>query len=98
MIITIIGPMTGHPGYNADLFDAVELELSSQGHTVFNPANNIPIVNPESVPHYHYLKISFAMIDCSDAVCMLFGWEKSPGAMLEYEYARKHGKGAFERV
>jgi len=96
MIIYIAGKMTGEPNWNAHEFNKAEVKLSFAGHTIFNMANVQPIYKPELVPHEAYMKIAFAIIDCCETICMLDGWEKSKGATMEYEYARKKGKGVIE--
>ena len=89
----IAGPMTGLPDYNRPAFLLAEIALSAEGHTVLNPANHIPMVNPDSIDHAQYMQIALAMLDACDAVYFLDGWEKSRGARMEYDYARaKHKK------
>ena len=39
-----------------------------------------------------YLKIAKSIIEESDVICMLDGWEKSAGANIEYRYAKEHKK------
>ncbi len=93
MIVFISGPMTGLPQYNVESFMAAEARLSLLGHTVLNPANHIPTVDPESITHEQYINIAKAMIDCCDAVYLLDGWEQSKGACIEREYATNKFKG-----
>ncbi len=40
MKVYIAGPMKGKPEFNFPLFNAVAYEFRSQGHEVFNPAEN----------------------------------------------------------
>jgi len=87
MIVFISGPMTGLPEYNKASFMAAESYLTQLGHTVLNPANHIPKVNPEAIAHAQYINIAKAMIDCCDAVYFLDGFTGSKGALIELKYA-----------
>lgn len=89
--IYIAGPITGKPNYNKEAFEEAEHFLSLLGHTVLNPSNHTPLVNPEAIRHEQYLEICFKMLDCCDTIYMLDGWQHSKGALLEYEYALDHG-------
>lgn len=83
MTIYIAGPMTGMPGYNLDAFNAKEAELIAEGWKVLNPAK-IGLL-----PDYDmYWPINRAMLDGSDAIYLMAGWEDSVGARKEYYYAR----------
>lgn len=84
--VYIAGPMTGLPDFNRGaFFDAAQV-LFDHGHIVLNPA-----VFPDGLEHGDYMKICLPMIDASEAVVMLPGWEKSKGANMEYHYAQiKH--------
>lgn len=90
MIVFISGPMTGLPNYNRTAFICAEAKLSEMGHTVLNPANHIPIHDPEAIPHSGYIEICKAMIDRCEAIVQLPGWEDSIGANMERIYAVKH--------
>lgn len=92
MIVFISGKMTGLPDYNREAFERAEEILSGMGHTVLNPANHTPLFNPEAIPHAGYISICKAMIDQCDTIYQLRGWEDSPGAKLEFQYAIHHGK------
>lgn len=92
MKIFISGPITGKNNYNRSAFATAEGMLSDQGHTVLNPSNHTPIVDPESITHAAYLNICKAMIDCCDAIYMLNGWQDSKGANIERDYAMLYDK------
>lgn len=70
-------------------FEAAQNSLIANGHQVF-----IPSVLPayEEVSHEDYLHICYAIIDVCDAVYLLSDWEKSEGAILEFDYAQQKQK------
>ena len=92
MKIYLAGPMTGLPKFNAPAFKAMEIALSAKGHTVMNPANHIPICNPEAIAYEKYLALGLFMIEICDAIFLLKGWETSKGARLERIFAEQRNK------
>jgi len=85
MTVYIAGPMTGIENYNFEKFNAKAAELIEKGWRVLNPAK-IPIM-----PDYKtYYPINCAMLDGSDAIYLLDGWEDSKGARKELFYAIDH--------
>ena len=90
MIIYIAGPITNVFDYRQN-FTAAEKELTAKGHTVINPSNLPSGLGDNS----NYLPICFAMIDQSNAMYFLNGWENSDGSMQERGYGFKKGKKLF---
>lgn len=84
--VYISGPISNNSFYKEE-FDKVERDLKDLNHIVLNPT-----ILPLGLSQADYMKLSMAMIDCCDIVCMLKGWEKSDGANAEYLYAKKCGK------
>lgn len=84
MKIYIAGPITGHLDYRKK-FKKAENELIKKGHTVINPA-----YLPDGLKDY--MPICKAMIDQSDALYMLEGYDNSVGAKEELAYADEHNK------
>ena len=82
MIVYLAGRMYGLPDYGRKQFAEAEERLKRMGHTVLNPAS-LPI----GMPDEKYMPICLAMIDQADAVYLLNGFNDSPGARLESEYA-----------
>ncbi|WBQ81053.1 DUF4406 domain-containing protein [Salmonella enterica subsp. enterica serovar Bispebjerg] len=83
-VVFICGPMTGYENYNRDAFMLKEMELIVGGATVLNPA-----MLPDGLEREQYLTITRGMIQVSDSICLLPGWEKSNGAQQEVIYALK---------
>ena len=82
MIVYLAGRMYGLPDYGRKQFAEAEERLRRKGHTVLNPA-----MLPIGMPDERYMPICLAMIDAADAVYLLNGFNDSPGARLESEYA-----------
>lgn len=87
MIVFIAGPMTGVPDMNRKAFNEVAEDLREAGYTVLNPA-----VLPDGLYHHDdYLSITRAMLNASDMIYTLPGWEGSKGAKAEFKHAfEKH--------
>lgn len=93
-IVYLAGPMNGVKEFNRPAFRAAEEALrSGRRYVVINPAM-LPVgLEPE-----RYMPICLAMIDAADMICLLDGWEKSPGARLEKVYAEHQAKEVFRLV
>ena len=63
------------------MFNDAEMVISFYGH--------IPL-NPTRIPEIW--TIQEAMLDVSDALLLLKGWEKSPLAVKQYNYAKEDNK------
>jgi|LGOV01.1.fsa_nt_gb hypothetical protein len=79
--VYIAGKITGDGNFK-EKFARKEAELKRKGYVVLNPATL-----PAGFEYEEYMHICFAMIDMCDYMCMLRGYEKSPGAMREHAYA-----------
>lgn len=90
--IYIAGPMTGHPDLNFPAFLAAAAQLRQAGHVAVNPAE----INPD--PGAEWTACMFRDLEeltkC-DAIVLLAGWEKSPGAQIERLWAIRTGKQVF---
>ena len=75
--VYLAGPMTGLPDYNRAAFAVAEKRWCGYGR-VLNPARH-----ELGFDHHEYMKLAFQDILASDAVVVLDGWEKSPGATIE---------------
>lgn len=84
--VYISGPISNNSFYKEE-FDKAERALKDLNYTVLNPT-----IFPLGLSQADYMRLSIAMIDCCDAICMLKGWENSDGANAEYLYAKKCGK------
>lgn len=83
-VVFICGPMTGYENYNRGAFMQKEVELIACGATVLSPA-----MLPDGLEYEQRLTITRGMIQVSDSVCLLPGWENSPDAWREVTYAMR---------
>lgn len=85
-VIYVAGPMSGMVNENRESFFAMESKLKASGFIVLNPA-----VLPQGLSQSQYMDIDLAMLRSADVLCLLDGWQHSPGAVTEYHLAYKLG-------
>ncbi|WP_347253481.1 DUF4406 domain-containing protein [Leminorella grimontii] len=83
-VIFISGPMTGLPEFNRPAFNEAATTLRNRSFIVLNPA-----IFPDGLTHDQYLAMSLSMLDQADAIYLLKGWEKSKGAVMEFDRAKQ---------
>lgn len=77
--VYIAGPMTGIRDFNYPAFHAAAAEWRAQGFHVENPAE----VEPQ--PSWaHYMRVSLRRLLTCDTICLLPGWTRSRGAVIEW--------------
>lgn len=86
MKIYIAGPMSGYPDFNRPAFNSAAHSISSGGNIPLSPA-----ILPDGLDEPDYMAICITMLQRSDSVLMLPGWEKSAGAAAEHALAKKLG-------
>ena len=84
--VFISGKITGVRNYKAT-FDRVAAELADDDYIVLNPATL-----PKGLSYADYARICTAMLEAADTVLFLPGYENSPGATMEMQYAKYIGK------
>lgn len=84
----ISGPMTGRPNLNRSAFEYAKklFKDSVTPFDIFNPGNKC-----KGADWCNALVTDLGTLEKCDAIYMLAGWEKSPGAAREYELANKLG-------
>lgn len=85
--IYIAGQMGGKTDYKEQFREAEEL-LKEGGYIPLSPA----ILPEEGFSYAAYMRMTTAMLNECDGVCMLEGWENSRGATHEYIQALMKGK------
>lgn len=88
MRLYLAGGMRGIPEHNYPAFEAAAKFLRSQGHFVFNPAENTA---GESDIRTCMAVDTAWICCCADGIAMLPGWEKSKGARAEIALAEAIG-------
>lgn len=86
--IFICGPCSGLPDLGYPAFNALAARLRAEGHEVSNPAEN---PEPPCKSWAGYMRISIPQMLACEEVVMLPNWERSEGATMERQIARKLG-------
>ena len=91
MVVYISGKISGRKKeeYMKQFADA-EKKLTEQGYTVINPAR-VNAEMPESTSYQVYMNMSKTMLEASDIIYMLKGWNLSNGANTELQWALDRG-------
>lgn len=89
--IFISGKISGVDDY-MERFAAGEQTLCDMGFSglIVNPAK-VGIEMPKSTTYEEFMKLSLCLLATCDTIFMLKGWEDSPGANLEFQYAKTCG-------
>ena len=88
-IIYLAGKITGDPDYRSKFCFASRM-LTNAGFTVINPSTL-----PDGLSYAAYIRLSTAMLDECEGICLLTGWIDSPGARHEHNRAEICGLRIF---
>lgn len=95
--VYIAGPMTGLPDFNYPAFFEAERGLESKfGWKVLNPAKHFN--GDQTLPREVYLYEAVKSVLKADAIVLLEGWERSPGALTELAVAKAIGLDVFDKA
>ena len=89
MYIYISGRITNNENYKEDFETAVEW-LKQNNHYPINPAKLNEML--PNLTYEQYMSIDYKLIELSEAIYMLKGWQNSKGACAELSYAKSLGK------
>jgi len=84
MRVYISGPISGDPNFQTR-FLAAESALRLRGYDTINPGRLCMVAH--GLTHKQYMKICLKLLRYADAIYMLDGFERSEGAMREYNWA-----------
>ena len=94
MKVYIAGKITGTTDYKSRFAERA-FQLKKLGYT---PVNPVPVIEyyqsleNRLLSHDECMKILIPYLDDCEGISLLKGWEDSPGAREEYEYAVTHDK------
>jgi hypothetical protein len=89
MYVYISGSITKNENYKEDFLKAENL-LKQNNHYPINPSKLNDLL--PDLTYEQYMSIDYKLIELSEAIYMLKGWQKSKGACAELSYAKSLGK------
>lgn len=84
-LVYIAGPMTDIEEHNHPAFEAATEKLEALGFEVISPHRFFD--GDTTRPRAEYMRHGIQLLTVCDAIYMLEGWDRSPGATLERRIA-----------
>ncbi len=88
-IVYLSGKIKDNDNYKID-FASAELFLVERGYMVVNPTRLDEVA--KELTAEQYMQICYRLVDISDIIFMVSGWQKSKSANAELSYAKSLGK------
>lgn len=99
VLIYIAGRYSGNIQENIRKARQAAIRLWELGYTVFCPhLNTIHFENDCKCNYEDYVKGDLVILERSDALLMIEGWEDSKGAIREYEFAQAQNLPIFLNI
>jgi hypothetical protein len=85
-------------GINIENAKEVARELWKKGYAVICPHANTAFMDGPDLGHDVFIQGDLEMINRSDCIFMMMGWEDSVGAAMEYRKAVENGMPIYYRL
>lgn len=94
MLLYLAGPISSKFGIIGEMINILKARriahlLWKQGFIVICPHTNCFLMH--GLTREQWYKVDYHLLRVCDAIVMMPTWKKSPGAVMELEYAKKHG-------
>ena len=88
-LVYISGAISDNENHKKD-FENAELWLKLKGYVPINPSRLCELI--PFLSYEDYMRVDYKLLELSNVIFMLDGWQKSKGACAELSYAKSLGK------